>query len=209
MATPTVARLRHWASSVAAIVGFGAIALGLVASLLGLWWDYHPESRPDPRTTISGDLAFFATEPGVALDDYLHRIRPRVPDYVEMRGTYLEAAGMRADDYRGPSARSYLGIHGTVFFVRTTLEGFKGRRLDLRWSVYRTRTKRRVAEANLSDQMAGQILDLRSPSTRQVAQLWVPPVFGAGRYFVRLELLDRDGTALAVADSASFRGVTG
>jgi hypothetical protein len=94
-----------------------------------------------------------------------------------------------------------------VFDDKRTIEGFKGRDVDLKWSIYDAKTDRRVAKPSLEAQVADRILDLASPSTRQVIQLWTPELVGHTRYFVRLELVDRAGTSLAIADSDDFAGI--
>ena len=201
-----LARAKRTASQAVAVVGFLTVLLGLLASFLGVWWDFHPESRPDPRQTISADLAFFTTEPHVTLDDYLRRVGVDAKHYEALRASYLTAAGLDPERPRGLDQRSYLRSRGTVFFIRADMQGFKGRKLDLRWSVYRARTRHRLHDPGLQDQRAGRILDLDAPTTRQIAQLWVVDLPGRGPYFLRVELFD-GRTSLAVADSAAFPGV--
>jgi len=45
---------------------------------------------------------------------------------------------------------------------------------------------------------------LEAPTDRSFVQVWVPPVASTGRCFARFELVSRDGTLLAVADSPRF-----
>jgi hypothetical protein len=198
--------VKRIASQAAAAVGFLTVLLGLLASFVGVWWDFHPESRPDPRQTVSAELAFYTTETRVALDDYLRRVAMDGKHYVPLRASYLTSAGLDPGRPREPGQRSYLRSRGTVFYIRADIQGFKGRELDLRWSIYRAGTRRRVPDAGLQNQRAGSILDLEAPTTRQIAQLWVTDLPGRGPYFMRLELFD-GRTSLAVADSAPFPGV--
>jgi hypothetical protein len=64
-----------------------------------------------------------------------------------------------------------------------------------------------VPNQAVQEQRAGRILDLDSPTRRQVVQLWVPELLGRGPYFMRLELAEPQGVSLAVADSDVFRGI--
>jgi hypothetical protein len=41
-----------------------------------------------------------------------------------------------------------------------------------------------------------------------VQEIWLPPPPGKGPYFVRVELYDKRGVLLAVADSAPFAGLS-
>jgi hypothetical protein len=202
-----LSRLKRWGTAVVAIVGVVATVGGLLASYVGVWWDFHPEDRPDPRSEINADLRFFATERHVGLDDYLHRVKRDPKEYAKLRSDHLSAAGLNPEHPSGVYEKDYLSSPGTVFFVRVTIQGFKGRVVGLRWSIYSAETDRRMSRRSLQNQSAGRILDLASPSSHQVIELWVPEFPGRARYFMRLELVDRDGTSLAIADSDDFASI--
>jgi hypothetical protein len=97
-----------------------------------------------------------------------------------------------------------LAVAGDVVYVRVAVDGFKGRTVSLRWSLYHAAGGRRVSE--LSDQ-SGSHLTLQAPRDRTTQQLWVPDLVRGGTYFVRVELYDDRGTMLDVANSPHFRGL--
>ena len=84
------------------------------------------------------------------------------------------------------------------------LEGFKGRRVEVRWSLYDAGAGERVPRDWLSNRRA---LAVRPEAAfdRPSAEFWVPLPKERGPFFVRLSVYDDQGRRLAYADSKSFR----
>ena len=84
------------------------------------------------------------------------------------------------------------------------LEGFKGRSVEVRWSLYDAGAGERVPRDWLSNRRA---LAVRPEAAfdRPSAEFWVPLPKQRGPFFVRLSVYDDQGRRLAYADSKSFR----
>ena len=85
-----------------------------------------------------------------------------------------------------------------------TLEGFKGRRAVVRWSLYDAGGDARVPHDWLLNRPA-LIARADAASDRASGEFWVPLPRQRGPFFVRLSVHDDKGTRLARADSKSFR----
>ena len=85
-----------------------------------------------------------------------------------------------------------------------TLEGFKGRRTEVRWSLYEAGADARVPRDWLLNR---RVLVARADaaSDRASGEFWVPLPRQRGPFFVRLSVYDDRGGRLARADSKSFR----
>jgi hypothetical protein len=93
---------------------------------------------------------------------------------------------------------------GVTLSFDLELEGFKGRSVDVRWSLYDAGARERVPRDWLSNRRA---LAVRPEAAfdRPSAEFWVPLPKQRGPYFVRLSTYDDQGKRLAYADSKSFR----
>jgi hypothetical protein len=89
-----VSRWKRWGANVGGFVAVLLALTGIVASFVGLWYDFNPEKRPDPRATVGAALSFFAIEPRVKLDDYLARAKPKTDEYRELRAEHLRGQAL-------------------------------------------------------------------------------------------------------------------
>jgi hypothetical protein len=194
------------ARALAKLRSLGPVTVGAVAvisSALALAFALWPALKPDPRDRLGADLGVFAVETRVAHDAWIHRVSPTPGDYGDLRTATLRDASLDGGPPAAEDERSILRQRGTLFYVRMTIEGFKRRNVTLRWSLYSARTRRRLPEPGLQD-VAVAGVRLEAPTDRSFVQVWVPPVASNGRCFARFELVTRDGTLLAVADSPRF-----
>jgi hypothetical protein len=152
-----------------------AAAPGLVALAFQLW----PDLKPDPREHLGASLKTLAIDPSVPFGEYLKRIR-------------VSRGGFERDELRTP---------GTVVYLRVVIRGHKRQKLTLRDSVYRARTRQRIA--GLSDAKTVGFKP-EAPSDESVQQVFIPPVGVPDKVFVRFELSDRN-SLLAFADTPAFR----
>lgn len=172
-------------------VTFTGVAAGiaLFSSAVALVFTLWPGLRPDPRTNHEAEVSVFAVERAVTYGDYLERTSPT----------------------GGPTRQGAKGIDhdlpGQVVYVSARVLGFKRSSVMLRWSAYDART-----EMRLPSEALGGVPDvertLETPTDRFVQPVYVYPLFGPTKYFVRVELVDSDGLMLAVADSEPFRGLS-
>jgi hypothetical protein len=165
-----------------------ALASSSVALVFTLW----PGLKPDPGLNFAADVSVFGVDRGVLFGDYLRRTTFTPKELARARDGY---------------PASLLRVRGEVVYVQSTLEGFKRRSVVLRWSLYDARSKQRLRGENFSQISAAQ-LHLEAPTDRTVQEIWLPPPPGKGPYFVRVELYDKRGVLLAVADSAPFAGLS-
>ena len=84
------------------------------------------------------------------------------------------------------------------------LEGFKGRRSYVRWSLYDARADRRVPRDWLINR---RVLSMRGKanSDRASKEFWVPLPRRQGPFFVRVSAYDDQGTRLTYEDTKAFR----
>jgi hypothetical protein len=176
--------------------------VALLASVTALTFDLWPGLKPDPREKFRADVAVFAVDRGVTLDEYLRRTTFSQPDYRRAREEQTRAAGLPAGSQ---SNAGLLTLSGEVAYVASTVEGFKRRSVTLRWSLYNGRTHSRLRGPSFSGVPAAE-LELEAPTDRTVQEIWLPPVPGRGPYFVRVALYDQRDVLLAVADSKTFMG---
>jgi hypothetical protein len=176
--------------------------IAIVASGASLFFDFFPEYRPDPRAREGADVAVVAIEPGVARDAWLARTVADEDERTRLRREYEERvtpAGTTPD----PAVHR---VVGHVLFVRTVIEGYKRRDVEMRWSMYDDESRARVSNETFHDVRAFGV-SLDAPTDESVVQLWVPADPGRERVFVRVELVAGDGTTLAVGDSPAFPGL--
>jgi hypothetical protein len=189
------------------VIALVTALLALVSGAVGLAFDLHPEWRPDPRNESAASVTVFADEPGVPVDDWLRRTSPNGAVYRARRQADLSRAFKNPRDATPAQLASVLGVPGELFYVRTTVKGFKRRSLSLRWSTYDWRTRKRVAGADKRD-VAAADFTLDAPSDSSVALVWTPRMAQPGWYFARFEIVAPDGTVLAVADSPKFAALS-
>jgi hypothetical protein len=91
---------------------------------------------------------------------------------------------------------------GVAVTFDLTLEGFNGRKVDVRWSLYRGGGP--VPRPWLKDH---PILKLEGEADRDTAspEFWVPLPEKPGRYSVRIEVFDDKGVKLTREKTKSFR----
>jgi hypothetical protein len=194
-----------WYRGVSGAVALSTALLALVTAAVGIAFALDPSLRPDPRTRISGAVKVLAVEPGVTVESWLRRTSSTHQQFLSSSRAYLAAnKGPSSAPLSRAQANSLLGIHGTILYVQTTIEGFKRRKLRLRWSVYQKRNGERVPDKDLSD-IGTDSVNVNAPTDRSVQVVWLQPVAIPGRassVFVRFELVTNDGAfTLAIADS--------
>lgn len=164
-----------------------------------------PGLKPDPGDRLGADVSIFAVEPGVTYQSWVRRTSNTAEEIRTRANEYISQASIPGEAADPHTRRQLLLVKGSVIYVRLTIEGFKRGSVILRWSMYNARNNQRVPVSDFHDVRAGDI-NLDTPSDRSVAQLWVPPAPGQSKVFIRVELVSREGTLLAVADSGKFAG---
>jgi hypothetical protein len=171
-------------------------AVALVSSVVALTFELWPSLRPDPRSELGATASVLAVERNVTLGEWMQRVSRTDADLRRRRKSYIASGGSRGG----------LLIPGQLAYVRTSVRGFKRRDVTLRWSIYDARTQERRREDSW-DRANRSGLALGAPRDESVAEIWLPAVVGARKYFVRIEVRDGDGALLAIADSEPFRGL--
>jgi hypothetical protein len=165
--------------------------VALLASAVGLFWDFLPQYRPDPLDTVGADVAVVALEPGVRLVDWLR----------QAYGTDFE--GRARDIFGRPPSSSELRQPGELLYVRTQVDGHKHKDVTLHYQLYDGATDTPV-EIPLPPRLANvQRVKLDAPSQRSVQLLWTPDLQDEEGAFLRVELTSEHGL-LAVADSGAL-----
>jgi hypothetical protein len=112
-------------------------------------------------------------------------------------------ASSRLQLTRSPGAPQKLSPLGVVVNFRAEIEGFRGKRSVVRWSLFDARQGTRMPQPWLRNRRALTLIPEAGKDGGTPA-VWVPLPRKRGPYFVRLELLDDRGTRLAKADTESF-----
>jgi hypothetical protein len=151
-----------------------------------------PQLKPDPRDSVLAQVSVFAIEPGVSLRRYLTL-------------TYGSVA-KTPRSLQIPSAE--LPFQGDMIYVRTRVDGFKHRRVQVRAILYMKSTQEpaKLPAGPVTGPAALRLrsVDLDTPSTSTVQLLWILSLAGEPPTFVRVEMFD--GTRmLAVTDSPIVR----
>jgi hypothetical protein len=168
-----------------------AAFVALLAATAGLVFDLWPELRPDPRQNFRADVEVLLVERGVTRGQTARRIA--TGDELDRLQDQLRAEGSASNA-------------GHLMYVEATLEGFKRRSTQIRWSIYNGRTHQRVSSPDLGG-VEGAERTAAAPADRSIQPIWLPPQFDNGYpYFVRVELFASDHTLLALDDSEPFRG---
>jgi hypothetical protein len=92
---------------------------------------------------------------------------------------------------------------GATLNFDLSLEGYEGKRVEVRWSLYNARADVRVPRDWLVNRRA-LVAEPDAPSERASNDFWVPLPRQRGPFFVRLTAYD-GGTRIARADSETFR----
>lgn len=99
-----------------------------------------------------------------------------------------------------PEGREPLGV---LVDFEVGAVGFEGERLDVRWTLYGARTRRRVPREWLANRRA-LLLEPDVEDERGSATMWVPLPKARGPWFVRLSLFDSRGRRLTFVDTRRF-----
>jgi hypothetical protein len=186
---PTAGRRRLSSTAWAILTAVVALAGSVVSLAFTLW----PSLKPDPLDQIGAALSVFAVEPSVTIDDWARHAFP-----ASWQDRLEEIFGTRH-----PS-KSQLANRGAVIYVRTQVDGYKHRSVQLTWSVHKATTGTRLPYERLI-RTAPRIppLELDAPDRSSIQLLFIPSLRdqpSGGKVFVRVELTDGSGT-LAVADT--------
>ena len=144
------------------------MVLGSVSSVLGVVFLLAPELKPEPRARVAGELQILQVDRDIAW------------------GEYLDRTEQNAGPCDPPDARNRLG---QVIYVRLETTGFRRRRTQLRWSVFRG-GRSRVANPYYRNKVA---FDNEATVDRAVYAAWVPLPPDRNEYRIRFELLSDRG----------------
>ena len=146
-------------------------------------------SEPAPTATMMQFVDQIVVDEGDAPPDEVRRV---------LTSSRLQLTGSSG----APQKLSPLGV---VVNFRAEIEGFRGKRSIVRWSLFDARKLTRMPQPWLRNRRA---LTLVPEAGRDggTPAVWVPLPRKRGPYFVRLELLDDRGTRLAKADTERFDG---
>jgi hypothetical protein len=182
----------HWPGAL--VVTAATAVLALASGVTGLVFDLWPSLRPDPRTQLGSEAAVVAIDRYVTRDEYLRRRFPGAAAYRRARRREVE----RAQGQVGG-----MGIAGELAYVSVTVHGFKGRRVNVSYSIYDARRQVRRTPAHTEARWTGD-----APNDQFMDEIWLEPVFGGReRYFVRVEVRGPNGVLLTLADSRPFAGL--
>ena len=92
---------------------------------------------------------------------------------------------------------------GVTLNFDLTLEGYEGKRVDVRWSLYNADDGVRVPRDWLVNRRA-LVAEPDAPSERASSDFWIPLPRQRGPFFVRLTAYDGE-SRIARADSKPFR----
>lgn len=160
----------------------GRIA-GTVLAIFALVILFMPDLLPVRSVNLSGKLDNISIET-VNLKEFLDR-------------TGLPDTSYSSED---------LKFVGYLIRFDVTIEGFKGEKCFLKWSVYEAENKSRVPEPLLVDQDGPVITAEVIGSDKGSGEFFVPIPEGDSNFFVRLELYAPNGRRLTYADTDPFPG---
>jgi hypothetical protein len=176
---PSSEQRRVLAVRVARLVSSG---IGLAATIIGVVFVLWPSLKPEgPPTARSATLSNVTLDRSVGFGQYLDRIKlsraPYTPAVLSRRGAYVEF------DF--------------------AIEGYKGRRLPLRWQLVDAQTAEQLAQS--------EDLGIKAQVTadRGTWFAWVPIPHGRKRrFFVQIQLYKHDGRVpLSRVRTARFPGI--
>jgi hypothetical protein len=181
-----------------ATIATATAMVALTAAAVGLIFDLWPGLSPEPGTHRGAELSVLAVERNVSYGEWLRR----------SSGTEQIYKTRLRQQLRGAESDAGLRIPGELAYVKVSIFGFKHGSVTLRPSVYYASSQERKPLGGQLEQGGQSLVHLNAPIDEFVAEIWIPPVRGAGRYFVRIEARDTSGTLLAVADSSPFLGLS-
>jgi hypothetical protein len=159
----------------ARLIGIG-LAIAVVAGLVALWPSIKPKDTPAPKATRSTSLTPDPVTKAARLSNL-------TLDRDITFGQYLD----RKQISRKPYTAAVLARRGAYVAFDFRVEGYKGKRLPLRWQLMDART---------SDQL-GQSRDIAITPGATTDQgswdVWVPLPRGHRRFYVQVQLYDNAG----------------
>lgn len=178
---------RGWFTTICAVIG-------LAAGALGLFWDLLPQYRPDPLDTVGAEVGVAAIEPRVTIAEFLRRTR----------GDDFSRAAR--DIFGRPPSRSELRQPGELLYVRTQVDGHKHKDIALTYTLFDGVTHKPVLVPLPPALERGplQRARLSAPSQRSIQLLWLPDLSSEPDVFVRVHLTSDRGL-LAIADSGHVK----
>jgi hypothetical protein len=164
------------------VIAVATATVTLVSAIAGLVFVLYPRAKPE-RTQPPA-----AINASVTVQDEI----PRVP----LR-RYLALVGQSPAGYSNKA----LQCLGNLIFLGVQVDGARGVRSPLLWTVYRP-PRRLLADPRLTEQRAAEI-NPPADRYRAVARLWIPLPPLTGDFFARIELWYRRDI-LAYVDTTGF-----
>lgn len=118
--------------------------------------------------TLSAKIGKLTVETNVVLSNYLKSTDSSPSDYTE---ALLEQVGY-------------------VVHVQVQLDGFKGRKCEMRWEVYDSATRERIFFADWDDEQTAIYLVAEAASDISSPKFWVPPSPDNKPFFVHVMIFD-------------------
>lgn len=167
-----------------------AIVVPILVALLGIVGAAITQQlipRVFAPKTLRATLSNLRVETSVPLKQYLHDSKFSTESY-------------------DPKELDQLGY---LIYFQAEIEGFKGRKCELRWSMYDSEKKSKIELPEPWNKMENiqRPMDLtpEGASDTAAANFWAPAIDPNRAVFVRLELLDDNGTILTLADTESIQ----
>jgi hypothetical protein len=145
---------------------FGVIAgvLGVVASATALIFTFAPDLQPSPDApTQSAKLSELTVDEGASFAQYLGRIDQPTDGYT----------------------KALLARRGTLLDFRVRIEGFKDRRLVLKWELFD-----RVSGDQVEESTAIEV-EATNQTNEATWQFWIPMPSKGGPFFAIVDLLEQ------------------
>lgn len=105
---------------------------------------------------------------------------------------------------RAPSGQGKRQPVGVIVNFNASLTGFRGKRADIRWSLYNAKRGIRVPQDWLRNQHALS-LEGKADKDNRSREFWVPVPKAKGPYYVRFGVYDADDSRLDYANTPPFR----
>jgi hypothetical protein len=167
---------------IAALKAIAAV-IGVVATLLGVIFTVLPSLKPEEPAAVKGaKLDALSADEIITRRQYFQRAQ-------------LPITGLTANE---------LKTRGVFVTFRLTIEGFKGKKLPLRWELINATTGDEVGQA------ASTIFKPLASRDSASWQEWIPLPVNARKYVIFVRLYDPSGTVPLAAERsepiASTRG---
>jgi hypothetical protein len=173
-------------------------ALALAGAVLSLLFQLVPQLKPDPRENVGAEVSIYRIEPGVKIRDWLRRAFHGEDYDDEIKRLYgPHPSAQTLDQMNSP---------GELVYVRTTVDGYKHKHVNVRLRLYDAGTQEALPEEDIQgfEEIINAPIGIDAPSRRSVQLLWIPDLRHSDPTFVRVELSDKHGV-LAVADSGILK----